>query len=577
MVTTYPLPRARIAVFATAIASLSLEGCQLVARIQDRTLEIEDADLGWDQRAPDPPDGGPDAPGEGGNGPDCTTNAECTARATAGDDLDAALFASPYFQPDAFTGTIDGGIVPAVCIKPAGRCVRLLTGDCRAMTGDFLNDNSIIVGTYLTTSGSLAASNIPRERSAVLAAEEINTAIAGGGIPPAEEGGPARPLLVLQCDPSADPLRTARHLADDLHVPAVVGPNVAEDVITVTQQVSARAGMLLMSPTAPPDPVSNLVDNGLTWRAVPSDSQRAKLLIDQINEVETSLKAARGNRPLRLAIPFRNDALGLSARDSISGKLLFNGHFISDPQNAQYVSLDPYGLTDTASQAAIATKYATFLPDIIFMVANETVSSIAIPLEQHLALTDAGVDRPYYVVTDVVKVPTWLTAAAMPTIPADFRSRVRGMGVRPDGNSTSVFASFNAAYTSRYGANPGTSAMGPSYDSMYAIAYALAATRSQPVTGASVAQGLRSLSSGDSLQVGQNQANNAFQQLAAGKSIALRGTYSLLQWDFNGDIVGGTMEVWCIGLSGGMPVFASAGKTMDVATQIVNGSYTQCN
>jgi hypothetical protein len=258
--------------------------------------------------------------------------------------------------------------------------------------------------------------------------------------------------------------------------------------------------------------------------------------------------------------------------------VIFNDHYISDPQNSQYVSLDPFDLTDTAAQRAIAMKYATtFIPDIIFMVANEAVANIAIPLEQALSLADAGTNRPYYVATDVVKVPTWLTGSTMANVPADFRTRVRGMGVRPDGNSSSAFASFNTAYASRYGSNPGTSAMGPSYDSMYSIAYALAATASQPVTGASVAQGLRSLASGESIQVGLNQANNAFSQLAAGKSIALRGTHTLMQWDFKGDIVGGTMEVWCIGLSGGMPVFASAGKTMDVATQIISGTYTQCN
>jgi len=570
---THRAQRRATTVLATAMCHLSLAGCQLVAHIEGRTLAPQDAALELDQFTTDPLDAGQDEQVDGGSTVECLTNAECTTRATSGDGFDADVPSGP----DAFSGTIDGGIVPAVCLKPAGKCVRLLSEDCRAMTGDVLNDNAIIVGTYLTTSGTLAASNIPRERSAVLAVEEINMPVAGGGIPPAEEGGPVRPLIVLQCDPSADPIRTARHLAEDLHVPAVVGPNVAEDMINVTQQVSAKAGMLLMSPTAPPDPISTIVDNGLTWRVVPSDSQRAKLLIDQINEVETLLRGVRGNRPLRLAIPYRNDALGVSARDSISGKLLINGHYISDPQNAQYVSLDPFALTDAAAQKAIMTKYMTFAPDIIFMVANEAVASIAIALEQQLTLANSTAERPYYVATDVVKVPTWLSGSMMADVPEDFRTRVRGVGVRPDGNSNSVFASFNTAYTSRYGSNPGTSAMGPSYDSMYAIAYALAATRTQPVSGASVAQGLRSLASGESIPVGQNQANNAFQQLAAGKSIALRGTYSLLQWDFNGDIVGGTMEVWCIGRSGGMPVFASAGKTMDVATQIVSGSYTQCN
>ena len=172
---------------------------------------------------------------------------------------------------------------------------------------------------------------------------------------------------------------------------------------------------------------------------------------------------------------------------------------------------------------------------------------------------------------------TWLTASKNPELLLNFRQCVRGIGLRPDGNSTPVFASFNAAYTSRYGENPGTSAMGPSYDAMYSIAYALAATAGEPVSAQSVAKGLRSLASGEVHPVGQNYANQAMLTLGAGASITLRGTHSVMKWDFNGDIVGGTMEVWCVGLAQDSPVFDSSGKSLDVATQTIDGIYTQCD
>jgi ABC-type branched-subunit amino acid transport system substrate-binding protein len=532
---------------ASAFA-LTLGACQVIGGIDDRRLATE----------PSPPP------------PECLTNQQCIDDATkAGPDLTGA--------PEGYTGLVDGK-VPAVCVQSAGKCRRLLTPDCPTLSGDFSNDGAIVLGTFLTVSGTLASSNVPRERSAVLAAEEINSAISGGGLPPAAGSTARRPIVVLNCDPSRDPLGTARHLAVDLKVPAVVGPNVAEDIINVTQEVSKDAGMLLMSPTAPPDPITNLVDDGLTWRAVPSDSQRVKLLIDQLNEVEELVRKARKKEIVKLAIPFRNDALGLSVRDAVSGKLIFNGHYISDPQNSPAVSLDPYPLSDTKAQAAIAEKYATkgSIPDVVLVVANEVVPNIVIPFEQKLRASDPTAEGPYYVAVDVAKVPAWLMAATKPDVLPEFRSRVRGIGLTPDGNSASVFASFNAAYTSRYGTNPATSAMGPSYDSMYSIAYALAATTHLPVTGKSVAAGLRSIASGDSIQVGLNQANNALQQLAEGHSIALRGTHSLMEWDSKGDIIGGTVEVWCIRLVESTAVFASSGKSMDVATQTINGSYEQC-
>lgn len=498
---------------------------------------------------------------------ECVTNRECTERATREGPLTSDV-------GGAYTGTLADGTVPAMCLPTTGKCARLLTPDCPSLTGDVSNDNAVLLGTYLTVSGNLANSNVPRQRSAVLAAEEINSSSAGGGLPPQLGRTERRPLVVLQCDPSADPIRTATHLVS-VGAPAVVGPNVAEDIISVTRDL--RGQLLLMSPTAPPDPISNLLDEGLTWRAVPSDSQRAKLLLDQVNEVESLLRSTITDRPLRLAIPFRNDALGLSARDSISGQLLFNGRFISDQQNATNVRLRPFDLTDVEAQAAIAREYVDFAPDVFLVLANEVVANIAVPFEKLLKARNPNAAGPYYIATDVAKVPTWLSATKGGEMLPNFQRRVRGIGLRPDGNSTPVFASFNAAYTSRYTDNPGTSAMGPSYDSMYSIAYALAATSNEPVSPQSVAKGLRSLASGEAFPVGQNHANAAMLALAGGASITLRGTHSLMRWDFNGDIVGGTLEVWCIGLAQDAPVFDSSGKSLDVATQTIDGTYTQCD
>lgn len=511
--------------------------------------------------------------------PECTTNAQCTAQATLEGPPEAG--ASPTAAPDGgvaapFTGAIDGGTIPALCVQSVGKCARLLTADCPTFYGDYLNDNAVVLATFYITSGASGASNVPRQQAAILAAQEINSSIAGGGLPPLTPQGPARPLVVVQCDPSQNTVRTAQHLMNDLHTPAIVGPNAAQDVIDVTEQVSTKTGALLMSPTALASPITYLVDNGLTWRDVPSDDQRAKLLIEQINEIETMLHDTRGPT-LKLGIVYRTDALGLSALDSISGKLIFNGHFISDAANASNVSLDHYDVANNIpSQTAIATRYASaFVPDIVFITAQEQVADVVIPLEQ--ALTAAGaVNRPYYLCTDAAKTQAFLSGVKAANVPPDFAGRVRGIGVRPDGDSASVFAAFNTAFTSQYGSNPGTSGMGSSYDAMYSIAYAIAATPGMPVTGASVAQGLGSLGAGMTISVGQGQANIALQTLAGGKSIALRGTFSAMLWDTNGDIVGGTAEVWCVGVASGTAAFGSSTLTMDVGTQVISGTYTQC-
>jgi hypothetical protein len=92
-----------------------------------------------------------------------------------------------------------------------------------------------------------------------------------------------------------------------------------------------------------------------------------------------------------------------------------------------------------------------------------------------------------------------------------------------------------------------------------------------------VAQGLNDLFYGTTYPVGVNSASGAFQTLASAGHIALQGTFTLMHWDSNGDIVGGTMQVWCVATSSGTPAFAPSGRTLDLASMQITGAYTQCN
>src|SRR4051812_1147585 len=101
-------------------------------------------------------DGGFDAPQEA-RIVDCHTNRECTDRATA-----AAISRAAEAGSDADAGPL--GTVPAICLQPDGKCVELLTADCKTITGDYLNDNSILVGSLFSTVGAQAATNIQRQQ-----------------------------------------------------------------------------------------------------------------------------------------------------------------------------------------------------------------------------------------------------------------------------------------------------------------------------------------------------------------------------------------------------------------------------
>jgi ABC-type branched-subunit amino acid transport system substrate-binding protein len=420
--------------------------------------------------------------------------------------------------------------------------------------------------------GTTAPTNIPRQQSAELAIEQINAA---GGVPSGSTSANPRPLVMVSCDESTNLVRAAGHLVNDLHVPAIVGPNTSQDTLDVSTKVTVPGGTVVMSPTGVASSIAALQDNDLTWLMVPSDVQRAPLMISQINALETQLKADRSESVVKLGVVFRNDALGIGTRTSLND-LVINGQSLGNVINlGQNVQIDPYNSTDTTEQPII-TKYVNFAPDIIVLAGTaEAITKVMVPLEAQWTAPN----RPSYVLIDSVKVPELLAAA---TNNEDLRMRIRGTGITPgpSGKNTpaETFNGFQVDYGVRFpGSSSTTSGMGPSHDAAYAIGLALAATTDQPVSGASVAAGLRKLAGGTiTLEATGTNVLAAFQKLAAGQQVTEVGTFGMLDWDANGAVKGGTLEMWCVGGPATKPAYQSSGLIFDIKTQVQSGTYVQC-
>ena len=491
--------------------------------------------------------------------PECTSNQDCTDQLTAAYTGDG--------------GTTDGKI-PGVCLKPDGKCVQLTSEDCTTITGDYLNDTAIIVGSLFATQGTTATQNIPRQQSATLAVEEVNT---NGGIPTGVAGS-SRQLVMVSCNTTGGLVRAATHLVQDVRVPAIVGPNTSQDTLDVSNKVTIQAGVVVISPTAVAASITGLLDNDMTWLMIPSDDQRAKLMMKNISDLEGSLKAKRGSNSIKLSIIYRNDALGVGTKNSMD-QLTLNGALLSDVTNAGdpvngKVHIDPYSATATATDfGQIISKEVAFAPDIIVLAGTaESVTKVLTPLEQQWT----AANRPYYYMIDPSKGPELL--AAVSSNANDIRLRIRGTGTTPTADSAPVTNTFNLDYGTRYNSSAtAASGTGPSYDAAYAIAFALATLKDQPITGANVAKGLRKLAGGSvTITTGSRDILAAFQSLASGQTITGIGTNCPLEWDANGGVLGGTIEMWCIGISGTTPLFQSSGLTYDVKTDQYAGTYTQC-
>jgi ABC-type branched-subunit amino acid transport system substrate-binding protein len=547
-----------VLIFGTAVA------CNSIVGLDDFSVS-ENASAG--SAGSDQASGGTQSttlPGEGGNpalpSGECVTNQDCIDKFTA-DPPDIGV-----------AGAAPDGPVAAVCIKPEQRCAALLSEDCNSITGDYTNDNAIIIGSLFSTKGPQAATNIPRQQAAALAVEQIN---AVGGIPAAAGSEEARPLVLVSCDEVTNLLRAAEHLVKDLKVPAIVGPNTSQDTLEVSSKVTVPNGTVVITPTAVASSITALNDKDLTWLMVPSDVQRAPLMIDQIGELEAAIKLERDKEAVKLGIVFRDDALGVGTRTSLND-LNLNGKSLGDALNlGNHVEIDGYVGTDP-DQQAIVTKYLAFKPDIIVLAGTaEAVSKVMIPLEEQWV----GEERPSYMLIDSTKVPELLTAT---TNNESLRLRVRGTGITPGpaGKNTpaEAYNGFKIDYEVRYEGGTATiSGMGPSHDAAYAIGLALAATKDMPVSGASVAVGLRKLAGGPTklTTLGTNLLS-AFQKLAAGTGITAIGSFGVLDWDSDGAVKGGTLEMWCIGGTPDKPAYQSSGLLFDIMSQAKSGTYKQC-
>lgn len=478
------------------------------------------------------------APGRGvvtrGSPAHCSTSAECNTLVSAREP------------------------VPSTCVK--GTCQPLVSAACPRVVGAYTNDDAVLIGTILDDA---------LERAAVLAAREIGT------LPARAPGEPERPLVVVSCDASQGVLAAGAHLVDRLQVRAVVGPMEEEDVVELTQQIAVKSKTLLVTPASHASSLSNLADEGLTWRMVPSDAQRAGLLIAQMSALEDVLESTRGLTAIKLGVIHRTDTMGVSMREALSGKLVINGRFIDDAANVGYVSTDAYDRADAAAAlSAIVTRYAdSFRPDLVYLTAPEQIEGVLAPLERALAAARV-VNRPYYMIAEPAKTQALLDTVAAPDMPVDLKRRIRGIAATSDTGSSGVRAGFEARFLAAYEAKPQQFAQGAAYDAMYAVAFAAAAA--PKMTGPAVAAALRNLGVGAAVAVGPEEAPVAMSNLVQGKSVSLRGVNTLLRWDAKGDISGGTVEAFCIGTASGTPAFGSSGLTMDVETQVIGGAFVQC-
>ncbi len=359
----------------------------------------------------------------------------------------------------------------------------------------------IKIGSVGGITGPIAELVAPIMAGRALAAAHVNE---NGGV----LGGD---MLVMvpgdsQCDPKAA-VDAGNKVVNVDRVVAIVGPNCSGATNAMTQSVTIPAGIPSVSDSATAPSISELEDNGLVFRVVPSDAYQGATLARYAYET-------LGFR--RLAMTYANDdynagiaAVFARVFDELGGEIQANQ--VHEPNKASYrAEVSTLG----AGGAEALALFAYYGGSGITILKN----SLETGAFGKFIGADGMIDQSVIdqLGADTLRGNIWLTKAA-----AD-----------PEEPAYKVFAEAYAAT----GNDPQASYAINGYDATFMIALAIEAAGA--ADGASIARGLTMINAKGGEVVGPNEWARAKAALAAGKAIDYEGASGSVDFDANGDVPG---------------------------------------
>lgn len=555
------LTRGRLLGLGALTAVIASAACQVLAGIDEKTAAVTT------------PDGSTTDP-DGAVAPECTTNAECIAARSTG----------------------------YVCVKETGRCQSLFSAECDTILGGTLtatpaekqdlyaNDDTLFLGFVMDLKGAGRSTGIARRQGVALALDAIarNRGIPGG------PGGRRRPVAVVACsetkdDGSSDPKVPARHLIDDLHVPAIIGASNSDTTSELFFN-AALPGTLVFAPNALSSRLSTSQDNGLFWRTSTASPAHAQALRQQIGAIYTDLVTNRGVTPreARLAVVYLDNGFGQDITGQILSGLTWNEASVDDPASANGAlctstpCLAPrrvlrlaYGDTSAAGLQNLATELKFFFaPDLVVLVGGADAVSIARSYEDQLGTTTPPAFPPSYLFAQGSATTELTTILTADPGDAGLRPRVRGVRQRLATDEPTVFAgAYNAAFPA---GPPNTLGVPGAYDIAYLLSYAAAAAPGDagaPLTGARLSEGLKRVLDGTSTATFRTTAEavpGATDALAAGQAINVKGYSYTEPFDLDAGEAPSKLDVFCVS---GSNTLSPSGQSYDPDVDATVGTF----
>lgn len=422
------------------------------------------------------------------------------------------------FGPDLSCS--EGMCVDAAMLPIGGLCDRLFGEDPRTAAPGTV----ITLGALFPRTGPLGAFGDGMENGVRLAVAEINQS---GGVL-------GQKLGVLSCDSGTDANkaeRAAGHLVDVAHVDAIIGPGASGVTIETFNRVAKEARVLMMSPSATSPAISNLPDDGLLWRTVPSDAVQGRAIAEYL--------LAKGYT--KVSIVNRNDAYGNGLAVAIQAQLCNSGRFVCSSEtliNRTYTEQE--GQLQVDEQSSVLAEVQAFGPDVIILI------SFVQDGIDFLNLADgSGIE---FVLTDGMRDTALVGSDPEQVAVTDRAILCSLVGTFPASPSGDLYDGFAFKYEGQFKAEPPTYSAN-AYDAAYLVAFAYAAARGSGISdpdGRSLAEGLARLSKGTSISLGVEDFGSALSELSVGASttVDVSGVSGPLDFDAALGEAASGIEMW---------------------------------
>lgn len=386
------------------------------------------------------------------------------------------------------------------------------------------------IGGLFDFTGALAEFGPPIRNGAALGVADCNTAGGVlGGLVEMVEGD-------AQTDPTAG-VDAANQLIDVEGAHVILGPMASGVTAAVAESVTVPKGVLLISPSATAPTVAEIEDDDFVFRTTVSDLGQGAILAQLADEQGyTKIGVLYGNNPYGqgLAEVFKEkfEALGGGRTVTIVPYEEDQASYLAELQQATAGGVDAFAAIGYPTEAMVYVREAI----------------------------ENGLVQPgKFLFVDGTRSQELIDAVGAESLNG---SKGTFPGQAP---TTALRQTFVDLYEGEFGEFPPTPFLAEAYDA--AALFCLAAAQAGSTDGAALRDALRAVSSppGEQVGPGVDGLRQALQLIADGQDLDYEGWASSTNFDENGDVLQGSIQLWEI--QDGQPVDVGEPITVDLAAE----------